>query len=105
MTLLVLYLLLQKKNIQAAFWFGTVVHFKIYPIIYALPMFFYIDWNRKRFFTQDRILFALVSATVFLGFTGLFYYLYGYECLFESLLYHMTRKDNRHNFSVFFYLT
>ncbi len=42
MTLLVLYYLLVKKVVWAAIWFGLVVHFKVYPIIYAIPIYFYI---------------------------------------------------------------
>ena len=103
MVLMVTYHLLRKKYTQAALWFGLVVHFKIYPIIYAIPIYFYIDKERSTFFTRNRIRFTLVSASVFLFLTTFFYYLYGYECLYESLLYHLLRKDHRHNFSLFFY--
>jgi phosphatidylinositol glycan class M len=44
-----------------------------------------------------------VSGGTFFVLTGLCYHLYGYEFLYESLLYHLIRKDNRHNFSVYFY--
>lgn len=103
MTLIVLYHLLKKETWQAAFWFGLVVHFKIYPVIFALPMYFYIDTEKKRFFTKNRLIFAIFSFAVFLMTTFYFYHIYGYECLYESLLYHLIRKDNRHNFSVYFY--
>lgn len=59
MTLLVLYYLLVNRVVLAAGWFGLVVHFKVYPIIYALPIYFYIgklifygiDRQRKEIFT------------------------------------------------------
>lgn len=44
---LTLYLLLKKKYFAAALAYGFVVHFKIYPIIHALPMYFYIDHERQ----------------------------------------------------------
>ena len=40
-----LYFFLQKKYIVAAIFYGLSVHFKIYPIIYAIPLYLYIDCN------------------------------------------------------------
>ena len=128
------------RVLQAAFWYGLVVHFRVYPIIYALPVLLILDphvfrpgqkptlqrWDHqqespqsnfksrialllnpwlivKSIFTRDRILFSLISGAVFFLFTGLFYHLYGWDFLHESLLYHLTRTDPRHNFSIYFY--
>lgn len=126
------------KVYQAAVWYGLIVHFRIYPIIYALPIVLVLDrqyiksgqkpmlvkWSSHQgnsnqclgdtypksswsvlasIFSGTRILFGLMSGAVFLGFTGLFYYLYGWEYLHEALLYHLTRTDPRHNFSIYFY--
>ena len=57
----------------------------------------------KSIFRRGRIMFGLVSGSVFLFCTGLFFYLYRWEFLNEALLYHLTRTDPRHNFSIYFY--
>jgi len=109
-----LYYLLKKEYATAAFWYGLSVHFKIYPIIYSFVFYLFIDSDKQsilsgnssiwtNFFTKNRIKFTLISALTFLAFTGIFYLRYGYEFLYESLLYHFIRKDNRHNYSVYFY--
>ncbi|PWA86318.1 hypothetical protein CTI12_AA140910 [Artemisia annua] len=126
---------------QGAVWYGLVVHMRIYPIIYALPIGILLDpfhfqhgkkpsiieWSSRHMkpgtnlgltkssnlnrlwvlfssiFIRSRILFGLVSATVFFFFTGLFFYLYEWEFLNEALLYHLTRTNPRHSFSIYFY--
>jgi len=99
--------------------YGLSVHFKIYPIIYSFVFYFFIDCDRAgilsgkktmpqllftNFFTRNRVVFTLVSASTFLGLTFLFYKIYGYEFIYEGYLYHLIRKDNRHNYSVYFYM-
>lgn len=109
LVLLTLYLLLKQRYILAALAFGASVHFKIYPIIYALPMFLYIDhakpgaFSVRGFFSKNRLLFTVISAGLFLGSIAFFYMKYGWVFLYETYLYHFIRKDNRHNFSVYFY--
>lgn len=56
----------------------------------------------KRFINFASIRFGLISGFTFIVCTLVFYLVYGWECLFESLLYHLTRKDHRHNFSIQF---
>ena len=99
--------------------YGLSVHFKIFPIIYSIPFYLFIDCDRKaiyegkkswfqviftNFFTKNRVIFTLVSASTFLSLTGFFYHLYGFEFLYEGYLYHFVRKDNRHNYSVYFHM-
>jgi len=114
-----MYFLLKRRYILSGFFYGLSVHFKIYPIIYSFVFYLFIDSDRPMiakgnpyqaitskfsFFSRNRLIFTAVSAGTFLGLTGLFYYIYGWEFLHESLLYHLTRKDHRHNNSVYFYM-
>ena len=102
---------------MAGLFYGLSVHFKIYPIIYAIPLYLYIDSNfdlikqgkkweafKLSLFSINKLKFALISASVAIGLQYLFYKIYGYECLYESLLYHLERKDHRHNFSVYYHM-
>ncbi|ESQ42083.1 hypothetical protein EUTSA_v10015361mg, partial [Eutrema salsugineum] len=57
----------------------------------------------KSLFSRERIMFALISGGVFLACNVVSSYFYGHEFLHEALLYHLTRTDPRHNFSIYFY--
>ncbi|KAK1378052.1 GPI mannosyltransferase 1 [Heracleum sosnowskyi] len=43
MVLWIILCLMKGKLVQAAFWYGLVVHLRIYPIIYALPIVLALD--------------------------------------------------------------
>lgn len=106
MVLVVLLQLAKGNTITAAIMYGTAAHFKIYPLIYSLPMYFFIDHDKPKslfIFTKKRIQFALISAAIFIGLFLVFYVIYGYQFAYEGYFYHLIRKDNRHNFSVYFY--
>lgn len=66
----------------AAICYGISVHFKIYPIIYAVPLWFGVDsasgsaTHRLTLFSWKRIQFGLLSAATFLLITYSFYLLY-----------------------------
>ncbi|RUS25102.1 PIG-M-domain-containing protein [Jimgerdemannia flammicorona] len=164
-----LYCLLTRRFYAACALYGLSVHFKIYPVVYALPLLSLLDesyrpprevwragcmvlavlgigsWgdredgegregedddqgdvdvgrasgnNREsgvlvtvmsyahaaiRFVTPTRVMFGLLSGGVFFALTGIMYQGYGEEFLEHTYLYHVTRKDHRHNFSVWFY--
>ncbi|XP_008299250.1 GPI mannosyltransferase 1 [Stegastes partitus] len=107
----------------AAVLYGLSVHMKIYPITYALPIVLTLrtpetraeadkkSWKWKRllvfvgsFLNRELLLFASVAGGVFCALTALFYYMYGWQFLHETYLYHLTRRDIRHNFSPYFYM-
>jgi phosphatidylinositol glycan class M len=65
---------------------------------FVLYYFFKYILNLKviTFFT-----FALIT---FMSLLGFFYILFGWKFLYEYLIYHVVRKDHRHNYSLFSYL-
>ncbi|OQS02181.1 GPI mannosyltransferase 1, partial [Thraustotheca clavata] len=118
--ILSLYLLLKKQLVLSALVYGLAVHFKIYPIVYALAFLVFLDEDYDpslslrpapksfigkciQWLNWHRIAFGLISGGLFLLLTGFFYVIYGYTFLFEGYLYHFSRTDNRHNFSMYFY--
>jgi phosphatidylinositol glycan class M len=105
-----------KKNATAiaGIIYGFAVHFKLYPIAYCLPLYLCTPLGNnhkklsfwKNVFTLTPLRFNLVLGSV-IGFgipTLSCYLLYGDEYLQESYFYHLTRKDIRHNFSMYFYM-
>lgn len=58
-----------------------------------------------RLFTTAGIKFGIISALTFAFVTGLLYLIWGYPLLWNSYLYHLGRRDHRHNFSPYFYPT
>ena len=114
-----LYYVLKKQYVTAGIIYGLSVHFKIYPIIYCIPLYFFIDCDKKAILegkrstwsllttnpiTTNRLRFTMASIGMFVALTGGFYLKYGQQFLDEAYLYHFTRKDNRHNYSVYWYL-
>jgi phosphatidylinositol glycan class M len=102
------------------------VHFKIYPIIYALPLVLFVKYHHQRghqqkrpgkkqddtFFsafvdlfciTREQVVFTLVSGGTFVLLSVALYAVYSFPFLYHTYLYHITRTDHRHNFSPYFY--
>ncbi|KAK1945849.1 GPI mannosyltransferase 1 [Phytophthora citrophthora] len=121
LVMLSLLLIMQKKLVLSALAYGAAVHFKIYPIIYALAFLVFLNGDYRAANTKglsssscfwvrlasqlnrDRLVFGIVSGGLFIFLAAGFYHLYGFQFLYETYLYHFTRTDNRHNFSVYFY--
>ncbi|XP_068604290.1 GPI mannosyltransferase 1 [Brachionichthys hirsutus] len=110
-----------RRRTWAAVLYGLSVHMKIYPITYALPIALTLRTQETKpealrmrgrsltgflgsFFNRELLLFAAVAGGVFCTLTVLFYYMYGWEFLHETYLYHLTRRDIKHNFSPYFYM-
>ncbi|NXG21658.1 PIGM mannosyltransferase, partial [Grallaria varia] len=112
---------------KAAACYGLAVHMKIYPLTYALPVALYLRGGRGalpagrtkkarasfgahiwqlciEMLNRDVLLFGTVAGSVLAALTAGFYHLYGWEFLEHAYLYHLTRRDIRHNFSPYFYM-
>jgi GPI mannosyltransferase 1 subunit M len=87
--------------------YGLWVHFRVFPIL-LLPMlvmyeFHSVKKGRWRHLFKYLLEFGLISGGVFIALSVYYYSLYGYDFLHETYFYHLTRRDNRHSRSVFFY--
>ena len=107
---------------------GVAIHSKLYPIIYTLSYMAYFatpttnassasnfPWTQpkrlfglvilwfKRLLRPIPLLFLVTSILTFGGLTYLAVHLYGETALHEFLLYHFSRVDHRHNYSMYWY--
>lgn len=97
----------------AALLFGLAVHWRLYPIVFALPLLRHFALRSRRrppanlsllagLLSRDGLAFGLLSGGTFLALLAGMYRLYGWQFLQETYLYHATRTDPRHNFSAYF---
>ncbi|KAJ0170504.1 hypothetical protein K1T71_013875 [Dendrolimus kikuchii] len=103
------------KYIFSGIFLGIAIHLRLYPLAFSFPMYLSLGnykikrstrivegiWTLLPNIQQITLAFSCI-ATLFL-LTYSMYIRYGYEFLFETYIYHLFRKDTRHNFSVFFY--
>ncbi|KAK3630149.1 GPI mannosyltransferase 1 [Elasticomyces elasticus] len=121
LTVALLWATLQRRFIIAGGLLGFAVHFKIYPFIYAASLFCWADathvgsvrhdrkdpnrptWPDRvmAFFTPARRILTVVSALTFTLLNIAMLRPYGMPFLKHTFLYHFTRIDHRHNFSVY----
>lgn len=88
----------------AAVYYGLLVHFRLYPVIYGLTIYLWI--NREKVIPSlYTIMFGLVSVGLNIVLILAFYAKFGQLFLDECFLYHLKRKDPRHNYSIFWLTT
>uniref|UniRef100_A0A7N4PSY6 GPI alpha-1,4-mannosyltransferase I, catalytic subunit n=2 Tax=Sarcophilus harrisii TaxID=9305 RepID=A0A7N4PSY6_SARHA len=127
LVLTALYLLERRKVAGAALLHGLAVHLKVYPATYSFPIALYLRaaaapgraaaaagspprlrarlWALARGFCgPEVVLFGAGAGLTFFALGLGFYYKYGWEFLEHTYLYHLTRRDIRHNFSPYFYM-
>jgi phosphatidylinositol glycan class M len=77
--------------VASAVLYGIAVHLRIFPIFFVFTLFLKL---------KTRIIpFGFVSFSVFMVLNLAFFHLYGSEFLVETFLYHLGRKDYKHNFA------
>lgn len=114
--------LLEGSLSWAAVAFGLVVHLRVYPIIYAPSFALYLARSSLKkaqragvnghvkgvavwtnLLSRRPLLFAVLSAATFFVCTAACARAFGREFVHNALLYHLTRTDNRHNYSIYWY--
>ena len=122
----VIYAFIKKKFVIAGCLYAIAIHMKIYPVIYCLCLvmlchrpenkfanktlfqkFIYIAFLpfAHSFWSNAKLLRFIIS--FLLSFFAVFawlYKFYDYDFLEHTFLYHILRRDVRHNFSLHFYM-
>lgn len=103
--LLVSYYIQKDDCLMAGIAHGFSIHLRLYPLAFSLSMYLALrSGNNFLLPNRKQIVLVLSCLSSLAFFTGLSYRLYGYKFLYESIIYHLIRKDARHNFSVYFYM-
>lgn len=94
---------------------GIAIHLRLYPLAFSFPMYLSLGQykiNRSTTVSEGlisllpnrrQVTLAFSCVVTLFSLTYGMYQVYGYEFLFETYIYHLFRKDTRHNFSVLFY--
>jgi len=104
LVVLTLDFLQRDKIVWAGLLHGISVHFRLYPLMFSWPMFLSLCKDNRFLPNRDQWRLVLSCAFSIVTLTVIGYYLYGFKFLYESFIYHLMRKDTRHNFSVYFYM-
>lgn len=104
LVVLTLDFLQRDKIVSAGLLHGISVHFRLYPLMFSLPMFLSLCKDNRFLPNRDQWKLILSCAFSIVTLTTTGYCLYGFKFLYESFIYHLVRKDTRHNFSVYFYM-
>lgn len=97
----------------AGIFHGFAIHFRLYPLAFSLAYYLFLSdiastKNNLLYaifkFNRKQILLVFSTITTLISMTAFFYEKFGYEFIYESYLYHLIRKDTRHNFSLYFYM-
>jgi GPI mannosyltransferase 1 subunit M len=104
-----------RKYMVSGMLLGLAIHLRLYPLAFSFPMYLSLgEYKINRNTTIKEGIISLIPnkkqltlassciLTLALLTSGM-YLLYGYKFLFETYIYHLFRKDTRHNFSVLFY--
>lgn len=105
-----IYAVRNRRVVLAGFLLGVAVHFKIYPFIYGLTIFMWLDRGMpvltetpehmiKSVLTPARSRFAFTALGTFIALNVVMGVLYGAPYFLNTFVYHLTRIDHRHNFS------
>ncbi|KAK7080342.1 hypothetical protein SK128_025223 [Halocaridina rubra] len=111
LVLMTLYFMRLRLALLAGFSLGISIHFKLYPVIYCFPLYVSLTSHhlqdsiwRQILPNRSKLRLVIGTAISFFGLTGLGFFMYGEQYIEEAFLYHLSRTDTRHNFSIYFYL-
>lgn len=108
LVLATIYFYNEKLYLLSGFFYGLAIHLKIYPIIYCLALYNPLTDRSGPLSllhpSKPRLRLVVSTVLTLVLVTSVFYWMYGYKFIHEAYLYHITRKDIRHNFSVYFYM-